>query len=74
MMNNKKRNNKKRRDNIKNIINKHYEKEDQRSSVVDILADTLHFCKHFDINFKDVLRMATDHFEVETKEEQGETF
>lgn len=38
------------------------EDEPEETNVVDLLADLMHFCDAVDISFKQVLRIAEDHY------------
>ena len=42
--------------------------EDQHTNLIDLLADTMHWCNFNDVDFDDVLLTARMHFEAESNE------
>lgn len=42
--------------------------EDERTNLIDLLADAMHWCNLNDEDFDDVLRIARLHFEAEKDE------
>lgn len=42
--------------------------EDERTNLIDLLADAMHWCNHSHMDFDDVLRVARMHFEAERDE------
>jgi hypothetical protein len=43
--------------------------EDQRTNLIDLCADAMHWCDLNDKDFDDILRIARIHFEAEKSEE-----
>lgn len=44
-----------------------FEEDGPSCAVTDLLADLMHFCKHYNIDFASQLKMARMHFEAEQK-------
>ena len=42
--------------------------DDQHANLIDLLADTMHWCNFNDVDFDDVLRTVRMHFEAESNE------
>ena len=46
----------------------HLYPEDERTNVIDLLADAMHWCNLSETDFADVFRVARMHFEAERDE------
>jgi hypothetical protein len=61
-------NNERRAEKVKGILSEYYPENGDEVDVVDLVADTMHFCKSNGFDFDRALEMAKGHFEAEHEE------